>query len=187
MSLRDHEAKSIGRPGRGLGIALAAGVLAALVLAGCTSVQPLYGSVSTPGHSPVVEQLRHVDVVCGGRTGQVVRTELGLAFYGGQSGPDKTAYKLVITLNDNSIPVDTARYSDQPAAYLQQMSASFTLTDTKTRKTILTGTSFANAAWDMSNQRFANIRAARDAQDRAAVVIAADIHTKLAAFFANGG
>jgi len=57
--------------------------------------------------------------------------------------------------------------------------------ETASQKTVLTGTSFANAAYDFSNQRFANIRAQRDAQNRAGTVIADDIHTKLAAFFAE--
>ncbi|MDR3493688.1 MAG: LPS assembly lipoprotein LptE [Ancalomicrobiaceae bacterium] len=173
------------RPALLLAVGLAAGLLSGLGPTGCTTVQPLYGSLATPGHNQVVEQLRHVDVNAGGRVGQHIRNELVFGFYGGDGVPDKVAYRLNVQVADNSIPVDTARYSDLPAAYLQQLSVSFTLVDTKTQKTLLTGTSFANAAYDISTQRFANIRAARDAEDRAAVVIANDIHVKLAAFFSK--
>lgn len=185
MSWRDAVANT--SRARRLAYALVAATAASLALSGCTAVQPLYGSISTPGHSPVMQQLHEVDVVAGGRIGQIVRTELELGFYGGGSGPERAAYRLIITMSDSSIPVNDARYSDLPAASVQQLNASFTLTETKTRKTILTGTSFANATWNVSNQRYANIRAARDAEQRAAVVIAADIRTKLAAFFAQGG
>ena len=159
---------------------------AACMVSGCTSVQPLYGSVSDQP-SPVQAQLHQVSVeVAKSRLSQVIRNELIFQLYGGEGSADpKPRYALSVRVNDSNVPVGIEKYVDLPSAYLEQLNATFTLVETATDKTVLTGTSFANAAYDFSNQRFANIRAQRDAQNRAGVVIANDIHIKLAAFFAN--
>ena len=119
------------------------------------------------------------------RLTQKIRNELIFGFYGGESVVDKPTYRLVVRVNEAAVPVGVERFADLPAAYLQQLNATFTLVETGTQKTLLSGTSFANAAYDFSNQRFANVRAARNAEDRAATVMAADIRTKIAAYFAT--
>jgi LPS-assembly lipoprotein len=168
---------------------LVAGLVALAIsglVSGCTSIQPLYGSVG--GQSNVIQaKLRQVDIdVAKSRISQVIRNELIFGLYGGEGSPDpKPAYRLSVRVNDSNTPVGVEKFVDLPAAYLEQLNASFTLVETATQKTVLTGTSFANAAYDFSNQRFANVRAQRDAQDRAGNVIADDIHTRLAAYFAN--
>lgn len=156
-----------------------------LGLAGCTSVQPLYGSLSG-ATNPVAANMRQIEVEgAKSRLSQVIRNELIFYLYGGAGSPDdKPKYKLALRVNDSNVPVGVEKYVDLPAAYLEQLNATFTLVETATQKTVLTGTSFANAAYDFSNQRYANVRALRDAQDRAGKVIADDIRTKLAAFFA---
>lgn len=156
------------------------------VLSGCTSVQPLYGSIGT-NKSPVAAQMRQVDVeIAKSRLSQVIRNELVFYLYGGEGSPDpKPQYKLSVRVNDSNVPVGVEKYAGMPAAYLEQLNATFTLVETGSQKTVLSGTSFANAAYDFSNQRFANVRALRDAQDRAGKVIADDIRTKLVAYFAT--
>lgn len=163
---------------------------AALALAGvaglgaCSDVRPLYGSL---GSGPSVgAKLDQVDIDLGdSRVSQRVRNELLFAFHGGGEEPTKPVWRLKMRLTDSSLPVGIERLEATPAAYLVQLNASFTLVEIATDKTVLTGTSFANASYDFSQQRFANVRAQRDAENRAANQIALDIRTKIAAFMAK--
>lgn len=162
------------------GIALAT----SLALGGC-QVRPLYGT--TVGNQAAHEALAAIDIdPAKTRIEQVMRNELIFLFQrGGEAAP--TRYRLRTILNQSKSAVAVEELADVPAAYLVSMTASFLLIDAETEKTLLTGTSFANASYDFSNQRFANLRAARDAEDRAAKVIADDIRTRVASYFATQG
>lgn len=156
---------------------------AGLALAGCSDVRPLYGSLD--GNSPVAARMASVDVqLADSRVSQRIRNELLFAFYGGGE-PAQPAYRLNLRINEASVPVGVERLTDVPSAYLLQLSASYQLVEIATGKTVMTGSSFSNASYDFSQQRFANVRAQRDAENRVANAIAADIRTKIAAHFAT--
>lgn len=159
------------------GLALAASI----ALGGC-QVRPLYGT--TIGGGTTHEELAGIEIdQAKTRVEQVMRNELVFMFQrGGEAA--QTRYRLRTILNQSRSAVAVERLADVPAAYLVAMTVSFQLIDADTDETLLTGTSFANASYDFSNQRFANLRAARDAEDRAAKVIADDIRTRVASFFA---
>lgn len=163
---------------------LVAVALASALLAGCTTggIRPLYGGgyggeTATP--------LASIDVVSTGRVGQQIRNELVFGFNGGAGEPDKPRWRLDV----QSASVDTAvgvdRYTNLATAQLDQISATWVLTEIGTGRTVTSGTAFANAAYDYSQQRFANLRAKRDADNRAAAAIARDIRTKVAVWFAG--
>ncbi|MEJ1159774.1 LPS assembly lipoprotein LptE [Prosthecomicrobium sp. N25] len=161
----------------------AALLAAALALGACSDIRPLYGT--TAAGDTTVARLASIDLkLVDSRVSQRVRNELVFAFYGGGE-PAKPAYRLDLRVTDSSIPVGIERTESTPAAYLVQLNASFTLVDLASGTTILTGNSFANASYDFSQQRFANVRAQRDAENRAATQIAADIRTKIAAWLAT--
>lgn len=161
-----------------------AALTASLLLSGC-QVRPLYGT--TVGGGAAHEELAAIDIKpAEDRIEQVLRNDLIFLFQrGGEAAPVR--YRLRIILNQSKSAVAVEKLADVPAAYLVAMTATFQLTDAETDETLLTGSSFANASYDFSNQRFANLRAARDAEDRAAKVIAGDIQTRIAAFFATRG
>ncbi|MBT9290867.1 LPS assembly lipoprotein LptE [Prosthecodimorpha staleyi] len=155
------------------------------LLAACSNVRPLYGSLDGTG-GPAAK-MTHIDLaLADSRVSQRVRNELIFAFYGGGE-PEKPAYRLNLRITDSSLPLGIERLETTPSAYLVQLNASFVLVDMASDKTILTGTSFANVSYDFSQQRFANVRAQRDAENRAANQIAVDIRTKIAAYFATHG
>ena len=153
------------------------------MLAGC-NVRPLYGTVSA-GNAPAQEELAAIDIdPADDRVKQVLRNELIFMFQrGGEAAPARYRLKMILNSSQSSVAVE--ELSDVPAAYLVQMTASFALTEITSGQTLLTGSTFANASYDFSNQRFSNLRAARDAEDRAAKVIADDIHTRIAAYFSE--
>lgn len=163
----------------GLGLALA---LLGGTLAGCTSgIHPLYGA--RPG-SPA-GALRGVDIAAvSGRVGQQVRNELVFGFYGGSGDVDgKPRHRLELTVTSTDNAVGMERYRNLPSAYVEQITATYALIDVTTGDTVTSGTSFAQAAYDYSQQRFADVRAKRDAENRAAGVVAGDIRNKIAVFF----
>lgn len=162
-------------------------ILSALVAVGatgCTGVRPLYGSGPSgqPGPSAQLSQIQ-LDVV-DTRVEQRLRNELIFAFTGGAEAGAPT-YRVEVRLTDLSTAVGVERLADTPAAYILQLTASFTLIEIGTGRTLTTGTSFANASFDFSAQRFANVRARRDAENRAVTVIAEDMKAKIASYFAT--
>ncbi len=165
---------------------------AALTLGGC-QVRPLYGTWnSAAGVSPVQDELAAVDIkgidtteTKGlDRVGQVLRNEMVFGFRrGGEEAPPR--YRLQVILDRKIAEVGVERLADVPASYTVTLNSSFVLSDYATNKTLMMGRSFATASYDFSSQRFANLRAERDAEDRAAKVIAGDIQTRVAGFFSD--
>jgi len=74
--------------------------------------------------------------------------------------------------------------ADVPAAYSMTMNATFVLSSRLDDTTMLTGKSFATASYDFSDQRLANTRARRDAEERVAKAVADDIQARIAGYFA---
>jgi LPS-assembly lipoprotein len=62
------------------------------------------------------------------------------------------------------------------------------LTEIATGKVVVTGTTFARVSYDIpgQQQRFARQRGLRDAESRAAKVIADNIRSRLASYFVAG-
>jgi LPS-assembly lipoprotein len=84
-----------------------------------------------------------------------------------------------------SAAVGVERFKDVPAAYTATMNATFVLSDIATDETLMTGRAFKSASYDFSNQRFANTRAYRDAQERVAKSVADDIAARVAGYFSS--
>lgn len=158
--------------------------LALVGLSACTTsgIRPLYGSA---GGTETRESLSRVEVVAPGRIGQQIRNELVFGFGSGAGEPEHPRWRLDVTTTtiDTSVGID--RSSNLASAHLVQVSSTWALTEIAMDKTLASGTSFANAAYDYSQQRFADLRAKRDAENRAAGAIALDIRTKIAVWFAD--
>ncbi|MHC5655442.1 LPS assembly lipoprotein LptE [Stappia sp.] len=175
-------------------VALSALVVAALALGGC-QVRPLYGTLSMPAGSPaLVQELAAIDIDPVetasdedlDRVGQVLRNELIFGFTRGrEAAPTRYRLKILIDRPLNEIGVE--RLADVPSAYTVTVNASYVLSDAATGKTLKTGKAFGSASFDFSSQRFANLRAQRDAENRAAKMVAGDLQTRLAGFFATRG
>lgn len=170
------------RPRALVGPALA--LVALLGLGGCGAggIRPLYGSAAG-GETRAA--LSRVEVVAPGRIGQQIRNDLVFGFGSGAGEPDRPRWRLDVTTTTIDTAVGIDRSSNLASAHLDQVSAGWVLTEIATDQTLVTGTSFANAAYDYSQQRFADLRAKRDAENRAAGAIALDIRTKIAVWFAE--
>ncbi len=158
-------------------------LVVSLALGGCV-VRPLYADAPGSG-TPVAAELSKIAIQpARNRVEQVLRNELIFAFTGGEEAPDPQ-YSLRIFLTRTEAAVAVERLSEVPASYIVSLSASFVLSDSTTGRTLLTGNSAADASYDFSSQRFANVRALEDAESRAAKTIAADLRVRLAAYFAT--
>ncbi|MBD1546535.1 hypothetical protein [Roseibium aggregatum] len=171
-----------------LHVALSA-ALAGGVAAGC-QVRPLYGTMSTPGGQAVPAELAAIDIdpisdrYADEDAARVLYNELTFNFERGADRADKL-YRLKILMDLASSEVGVEQLSDVPAAYTMTMNTTFVLSDIATNKTLMTGKSFATASYDFSNQRFANLRAKKDAESRAAKAVAQDIQARIAGYFAT--
>ncbi len=172
------------------GLALASLGMASL-LGGC-QVRPLYGSLgsgSAAYGSTVANELAAVSL---DSIGGISRTPAARELYNeltfklerGTQAPEKK-YRLRIQANVSNATVSVQQFSDVPASYTMTMNAHFILTDQETGDALMTGKSFSTAAYDFSNQRFANERAKRDAEERVAKAVAEDIYARLAGHFAQ--
>jgi LPS-assembly lipoprotein len=165
--------------------------LPGLAAAGC-QVRPLYGSLdmSTWEGQSVPDELAAIEIepisnqYSTEDTTRELYNELVFRFERGTTRPEKR-YRLKVVIDLNSSEIGVEQLADIPAAYTMTMNASFVLSEKATDKTLMTGRSFATASYDFSNQRFANLRAKKDAEERAARAVADDIQARIAGHFAS--
>lgn len=156
-------------------------LLIAAPLGGC--FHPMYGGVA--GRA-LVGNMRAVQVEpIQGRLGHYLHNELifGLNGSGGSYDP---RFRLVVTpLEKVETPlVDTI--SGRATAGTVVVDAPYRLERIKDGKLVASGTAFTAASYDRTSQRFADIRAARDAELRDARSLADQIQIRIAAALSTG-
>ena len=165
-----------------------------LLLAGC--FQPLYGTQSPIGGAGGGGN--KLDAVEGApiqapngtrlsRVGVNVRTELMYQLTGG--GPAApTNYRLDIRLSSTNLQVIVDISAARPDIQNYGIDATYTLTDITNGKKAASGQTFSRVSYVFPGQdhRVAGDRGLRDAENRAAKVIAENIRSRLASYFAAG-
>lgn len=161
--------------------------------AGC--FQPLYGEVSLTNSPPIAPALAGVDVSqiaapSGSPEARVAvetRNQLIFNLTGGAQPPPPT-HRLAIRLSSTRLSVIVDINSGRPDVEDYGLNVSYTLTEVKTGKPVVTGNTFARVSYDIPGQaqRFARARALRDSEDRAAKLIADNIRARLASYFVAG-
>ncbi len=172
---------------------LAVIVLLAGLTAGC--FQPLYGGKTATGTTGIVDRLSSVEVAPVdtpngtrlARVGVEVRNGLIYGLTGG--GPAAaTNYKLAVRLAATQSQVIVDITTARPDIQNYGIDATFTLTDITTGKAVVSGQTFSRVSYNIpgQQQRFAGDRGLRDAENRAAKVIAESIRSRLASYFEAG-
>ena len=175
-------------------LARAAMALAIAALAG-GCFQPLYGEQSLTGGPVLRDQLSSVDVlqieaVKGSdeaRLAVEVRNALLFDFTGGgYAAPPTHRLKISMYSTRASIIVDTA--TSRPDIENYGLNATYSLLEIATGRIVVTGQTFSRVSYDIpgQQQRFARLRGLRDAENRAAKVIADNIKSRLASYFIAG-
>ena len=155
-----------------------------LPLGGC--LQPLYGPTAMGG-ADMAEELRAIAVdPIPDRFGHYLANELIFALNGtGTPGPVK--YRLLVTpLSRVQTPIIDSVTSRASAATIWT-DAAYAVTPAAGGPPVAQGKVSAVADYDRFAQRYANIRAARDAEIRAAKSLADQIRLRIAADFAKRG
>lgn len=160
---------------------LAAVALVAGAVSAC--LRPLYGPTATG--EPLKNVLAAIEVrpiettFNKERIGHYLRSELVFDL-DGTGTPAPKRYKLAVVVRDSlSSPiVDTA--TGRALSATLNAEADYTLTNFDGTQTIAKGTASASATYERSAQRFAGVRAAREAEIRAAKLLAEQIRTRLA-------
>lgn len=158
---------------------------AVLVLIGCT-VEPLNGSRNTSGLTASTQEIlastsvEPVDT----RVAQQVRNELLFGMNGGSLQPNgRYKVKLTVTpVNSNlSVQINTLA----PTSSQMAITASYQVVERATEKPVTKGSRRAVANYDRTSQSFANERAQRDAENRAAKAVAQQVRLAIAQYFAT--
>jgi LPS-assembly lipoprotein len=163
------------------------------LLAGC--FQPLYGEYSPSGSPLLREQLSAVNILQidapkgsdEARLAVEIRNALLFDLTGGGAeAPPVHRLKIAISSTRSSIIVDIN--TSRPDIENYGITATYTLTELATGKIVVTGQTFSRVSYDIpgQEQRYARLRGLRDAESRAAKVIADNIRSRLASYFIAG-
>jgi LPS-assembly lipoprotein len=172
-------------------------VAAALALAVLVSAcfMPLYGERSMTNQPMLKEQLSAVDVLQieapkgtdEARLAVEVRNALLFDFTGGE-GQAPPTHKLKIAISSTRTSVIVDINTSRPDIENYGLTATYTMTEIATGRIVVTGQTFSRVSYDIpgQQQRFARLRGLRDAESRAAKVIADNIRNRLASYFIAG-
>jgi LPS-assembly lipoprotein len=156
-----------------------AGLVGLTTLGGC-GWQPLYGP--TASGAQLEEVMRTVDIsIIPGRVGQRIRNELIFKTTGG-GDPNVPQFRLDIAVRESVLNTLVDSTGD-PKGQIYQLYSQFKLVRLTDNQVVLEGNNNARAAYDKADSVFADIRAKRDAEDRAARTISEAIRTRMAAYF----
>jgi LPS-assembly lipoprotein len=157
--------------------------------------QPLYGEFSPSGSPLLREQLSAVNVLQidapkgSDESRMAVEIRNALLFDlrgGGAEAPPTHRLKIAMTTLQSAIIVDI--HTSRPDVQISGINATYTLTEIATNKIVVTGQTFARVSYDApgQQQRFARLRGLRDAESRAAKVIADNVMGRLTSYFTAG-
>jgi LPS-assembly lipoprotein len=174
-----HEmrARARGHVGRSL---VVAAVLASGLATGCTW-QPLYGDTvysSSAVPDPVLSQVYVGDVDT--RVGQQVRNHLIFLLQGGKDNAN-TRYELKMRVRNINSEYAAVRNVRDFTAGQVSVTVSYDLIDRTDMKRVSGGSRVATAPYDRTPMDFANSRARRDAENRAAKEVAEQLRLAIAA------
>ena len=172
---------------------LATALALAGLLGGC--FEPLYGEKTLAGGPGLSQRLRAVAVdpiraASGSPNARIaveLQNDLNYDLTGGTGQTGKT-HQLNINLTTQNQQVIVDITTARPDVQQFGINVSYTLVEIATGKPVVSGTTSARVSYDNpgQQQRFANARGQRDAENRAAKVISDNIKARLASYFSAG-
>ena len=154
----------------------------ACALGGSGCIKPMYGGVEGAALRSELSAIA-IDPIPD-RVGHYLANELRFALNGtGSQVPPK--YKLVIQIRERVQTPLVDTISGRATAGSVVVDADYKLVPIAGGQPVTQGVAFTFASYDRSSQRFANIRAAREAEIRDARALADQIRTRLAAALAG--
>jgi len=143
-----------------------------LGLSGC--IRPMYGA------NGVNNKLAEIEVApVPERVGHYLVEELKFETDGSGNRPPPR-YRLTLTATSAAVGTIVDIGSQRADAAVVMVNATYSLAEIVGGRIVISGAANASASYDRTEQRYANVRAARDAEIRAATVLADQIRTRLA-------
>jgi LPS-assembly lipoprotein len=158
-----------------------------MLATGCgdSGFRPLYASSSITGAPDVGEKLAKMEVApIPGRVGQRLRNELIYQSTGTGHEAQQPAYRLEIVVTE-SISATLVQIDGNSSGSVYNLNASFRLVRLDDKSIALQGQSFGRIAFQRFDSVFANVRARKEAEDRAAKTVAEDLKSRLAAYLSS--
>jgi LPS-assembly lipoprotein len=175
------------------GFRFAAVIAVAALAAGC--FQPLYGDRGPAGGPAVRDALAAVEIepinapsgTSLSRIAVEVQNELRFGLTGG-SGHAPFTHRITIRLTQGAGVLIIDRNTGRAEFTNYGLDANYLLIDLANKKQVMTASAVARVTYDIpgQEQRFAATRGLRDAETRAAKLIAEQIRTRLASYFVAG-
>jgi LPS-assembly lipoprotein len=156
----------------------------ALSLAGC--FQPMYADPSVTGEARpnLRDAMRDVQVVAiEGRVGQEIRNDIIFELAGGAGNPSGAPYHLNMKVSTNSYSTIIDPTSGLSQTETVTLDVNYSLKDVANDKIVLKDIATARVSIDRTQQRYARVRAIRDAENRAAKIVAEQVRARVASFF----
>lgn len=170
---------------RKLTLAVLALACTAPLLSACGSggFRPLYGSNGLGG-AAVTEKMAQIETApIPGRVGQRIRNELIFQATGGGNA-QPAAYRLEVAIRESTTSTLIRRDGDAQSK-IYSVDATFQLIRLADRAVVLKGNSHGQAPYERFTSIYANVRAQKDAEDRAAKTIGEELKSRLAAYLSN--
>jgi len=157
--------------------------------------QPLYGEHSfanVPGIGPALAgvDVSQINAASGSPEARVaveVRNQLLFNLTGGGAAAPPT-HRLTMRMTSNRLSVIVDITTGRPDVEDYGLNVNYQLVEIKSGKTVFNSDTFARVSYDIPGQaqRFARARGLRDAENRAAKLIADNIKARLASYFVAG-
>ena len=171
---------------------LAPVLAAAGLLAGC--FQPLYGERSLTGGPGIKTALSSIDIAqipaANGTPESRVAVDLRnqLMFNLNGNVPTPPTHRLDVKISTTRLSVIVDLTSARPEVENYGIVASYNLVELKTGRVVVNDQTFSRVSFDSpgQQQRFARVRALREAEGRATQLIADNIRNRLASYFVAG-
>jgi LPS-assembly lipoprotein len=156
---------------------------ALLALGGC--FEPMYGDRSIGGTGTNLRNaLRDVEVApIEGRVGQELRNDIIFELGGGAGNPVGAPYRLHLTVATNSFSAILDPVSGLGQNETLALDVVFRLKDVSNDKFVMTDKATARVTVDTTAQRYARMRAIRDAENKAAQIVSEHIRSRIASYF----
>ena len=158
-----------------------------MLVAGCgdSGFHPLYATSPLIGGSNVAAKLASLEIApIPGRVGQRVRNEMIFQSTGGGAEAVNPAYRLEIVLTE-SISATLVQISGNSSGSVYNLNARFRLIRIADKSVALQGESNGRIMFERFESVYSNVRARKDAEDRAASTVADDLKSRLAAYLSN--
>lgn len=185
MSSPEASRGSAGRSGEGRRSAVLR-VLGALALAGVLGAcadgegfRPLYGV--TASGARLDERMAQVDIgPIPGRVGQQIRNELIFVTNAAAPADGPRPFLLEVAIRESTTST-LVKSSGESLSQVYALEAHFRLVSVKEKRIVLQGVSYGRAGFERFESIFSNVRAAQDAENRAARFVASDLKMRIAA------